>query len=102
MHDIERKPAQDDATVKITDLPRQEDQQVAPESDSMMSREPTRPRQPFARRSLAAGGVLLLVFTIKFSMVLLRGQSSSQPGPGRAPAQTQPTSQPSPTATPVR
>src|SRR5260370_41182132 len=79
MHEIERKPAQDDATVKITDLP----------------------RQPFARRSLVAGGVVLLVLAVIFSVVLLRGQSSSQSGPGRAPAQTQPTSQASPTATPV-
>ena len=79
MHDIERKPAQDDATVKITDLP----------------------RQPFARRSLVAGSVVLLVLAVIFSVVLLRGQSSSQSGPGRAPAQTQPTSQASPTATPV-
>src|SRR5258708_31638254 len=79
MHDIEIKPAQDDATVKITDLP----------------------RQPFARRSLVAGSVVLLVLAVIFSVVLLRGQSSSQSGPGRAPAQTQPTSQPSPTATSV-
>src|SRR5258706_1467878 len=75
MHDIERKPAQDDATVKITDLP----------------------RQPFARRSLFAGAVVLLVLAVIFSVVLLRGQSSFRPGPGRAPTQTQPTSQ----ATPV-
>jgi outer membrane protein assembly factor BamB len=75
MHDIERKPDQDDATVKITDLP----------------------RQPFARRSLVAGAVVLLVLVVIFSVVLLRGQSSSRPGPGRAPTQMQPTSQ----ATPV-
>src|SRR5258706_1743491 len=75
MHDIERKPAQDDATVKITDLP----------------------RQPFARRSLVAGTVVLLVLAVIFSVVLLCGQSSSRLGPGRAPIQTQPTSQ----ATPV-
>src|SRR5258708_28725858 len=79
MHDMRTKPAQDDATVKITDLP----------------------RQPFARRSLVAGSVVLLVLAVIFSVVLLRGQSSSQSGPGRAPAQTQPTSQASPTATPV-
>src|SRR5260370_33266752 len=79
MHEIERKPAQDDATVKITDLP----------------------RQPFARRSLVAGSVVLLGLAVIFSVVLLRGQSSSQSGPGRAPAQTQPTSQPRPTATSV-
>ena len=30
MHDIERKPAQDDATVKITDLPWQEEMSFSP------------------------------------------------------------------------
>ncbi len=32
MHDIEHMPSRDDSTVEITDIPRQEEQQVAPDS----------------------------------------------------------------------
>ncbi len=102
MHDIEQQPSQDDAKVTLTDLPRQEDRQVVRDADTTpLARAPKRPRQPFAMRYLVAGGILLLVLAVIFSIVLVRGQLSSQPGTGTAPAQHQPSLQPSPTATPA-
>jgi len=87
MHDIEQKPSQDDSTVKRTDGPRQEDRQVVHGAGTtpMMS-EPERPRQPFAMRSLIAGGIALLVLAVIFSAVLLRGRPTSQPSPTATPA----------------
>jgi outer membrane protein assembly factor BamB len=102
MHDIERKPSQDDSTVEITGLPRQEDRQVVPGAGTIpMTSEPKRPRQPLAMRYLVAGGIVLLALAVIFSVVLVRGRPSSQPGSATAPAQNQPSSQPSPTATPA-
>jgi len=56
MHDIEQKPSQDDSTIKMTDLPRQEDQQMAPGAGATpVTSKPKYLRQPFAMRTLAAG-----------------------------------------------
>src|SRR6266567_8624315 len=102
MHHIEQQPSQDDAKVTLTDLPRQEDRQVVRDAGTTpLVRAPKRPRQPFAMRYLVAGGILLLVLAVIFSIVLVRNQLSSQPGTGTAPAQHQPSLQPSPTATPA-
>jgi outer membrane protein assembly factor BamB len=102
MHDNERKPSQDDSTVKITDLPQQEDRQVVRSAGTTpMTSEPKRPRPPLAMRYLVAGGIALLVLAVIFSVVLVRSRPSSQPRSGTAPAQNQPSSQPSPTATPA-
>ncbi len=100
MHDIEQKPSQDDSTVEITDLPLQEEQQMAPVPGAIpVTSEPKRSHRPFALRFLATGGIVLLVLAVIFSAILFRSRPASQPGPGTAPAQNQPTSQPSPTAT---
>lgn len=102
MHDIEQKPSQDASTIKITDLPRQEDQQVAPDAGATaVTSKPKHLRQPFARRILAAGGIVLLVLAVIFSIVLVRARPFSPPRSGTAPAQNQSSSQPSPTATPA-
>jgi outer membrane protein assembly factor BamB len=100
MHDIEQKPSQDDSTVEITDLPLQEEQQMAPVPGTIpVTSEPKRSHRPFALRFLATGGIVLLVLAVIFSAILFRSRPASQPGPGTAPAQNQPASQPSPTAT---
>jgi outer membrane protein assembly factor BamB len=100
MHDIERKPSQDDSTVEITDLPRGEGAEGEAGATPMTSG-PKRPRQPSAIRFFVAGGIALLVLAVIFSVVLVRSRPSSQPRSGTTPAQTQPSSQPSPTATPA-
>src|SRR5579859_4948208 len=99
MHDIEQQPSQDDATmVKITGLPPQEERQMARGAGvTLTTKEPERPRRPFATRYLAAGGLVLLALAVIFSTVLLRGRSPSQPVTGAAPVQHQPSSQPTPT-----
>ncbi len=100
MHDIEQKPSQDDSTVEITDLPLQEEQQMAPVPGAIpVTSEPKRSHRPFALRFLDTGGIVLLVLAVIFSAILFRSRPASQPGPGTAPAQNQPASQPSPTAT---
>src|SRR6266487_4764502 len=115
MHDIERKPSQDDSTVEIADLRPQEDRQVASPFPSPLHGEgaedgagatpmtsgPKRPRQPLAIRYLVAGGVVLLVLAVIFSVVLVRSRPPSQPRSSTVPAQTQPSSQPSATPTPA-
>jgi outer membrane protein assembly factor BamB len=100
MHDIEQQSSQDDSTVEVTDIPRQEEQQMAGDAGlTPMTIEPEHPRRPSAMRLLAAGGIVLLVLAVIFSAALFAGRPSSQPGSGTAPAQNQSTSQPSPTAT---
>lgn len=100
MHDIEQQPSQDDSTVEVTDIPRQEEQQMAGDAGlTPMTIEPEHPRRPSAMRLLAAGGIVLLVLAVIFSAALFAGRPSSLPGSGTAPAQNQSTSQPSPTAT---
>ncbi len=102
MHDIEQQPSQADSTIKMTDLPRQEDQQMAPGAGTTpVTSKPNRPRQPSAMRILAAGGIVLLVLAVIFSVVLVRARPFSQPRSGTAPAQNQSSAQPSPTATPA-
>ncbi len=102
MHDIEQKPSHDDSTIKMTDLPRQEDQQMAPGAGTTpVTSKPKHLRQPFAMRTLAAGGIVLLVLAVIFSVVLVRGRLFSPSRSGTAPAQNQPSAQPSPTATPA-
>jgi outer membrane protein assembly factor BamB len=102
MHDIEQNLSQDDSTVEITDIPRQEEQQMVPESGATpMTSEPKRPRRPSAMRFLAAAGIVLLVLAVIFSVALFASRPSSQPGSGTVTAPHQPTSQPSPTATPA-
>jgi len=102
MHDIEQKPSQDDSTIKMTDLPRQEDQQMAPGTGTTpVTSKPKHLRQPFAMRILIAGGIVLLVLAVIFSVVLVRGRLFSPTRSGTAPAQNQPSAQPSPTATPA-
>src|SRR5713101_3409163 len=102
MHDIEQKPSHNDSTIKMTDLPRQEDQQMAPGTGTTpVTSKPKHLRQPFAMRILIAGGIVLLVLAVIFSVVLGRARLFSQPRSGPAPAQNQSSAQPSPTATPV-
>ena len=102
MHDIEHKPSQDDSTVKITDAPQQEDRQAVPGAGTTpVTSGPKRPRPPLTMRYLVAGGIVLLVLAVIFSVVLVRSRPSSQPGSVTPPAQTQSSSQPSPTATPA-
>jgi outer membrane protein assembly factor BamB len=102
MHDIEQNLSQDDSTVEITDIPRQEEQQTAGDAGTTpMTSEPKRPRRPFAMRFLVAGGIVLLALAVTFSAMLFRSQPASLPRSGTAPAQNQPASQPSPTATPA-
>ncbi len=102
MHDIEHKPSQDDSTFRITGAPRQEDQQMVPAPGATpMTSGPKRPRSPLTMRYLVAGGIVLLVLAVIFSVVLLRSRPSSQPGSVTPSAQSQPSSQPSPTATPA-
>src|SRR5438034_2612183 len=102
MHDIEQQPSQDDSTVEVTDIPRQEEQQMAGDAGlTPMTIEPEHPRRPSAMRLLAAGGIVLLVLAMIFSVALFARRPSSQPGSGTAPAQNQSGSQPSPTATPA-
>jgi len=102
MRDIEHKPSADDSTVEITDIPPQEEQQVAPVlGATAMTSEPRRSRRPFALRFLAAGGIVLLALAVIFSAMLFRNRPASQPGPGTVTAQNQPASQPNPTATPM-
>ena len=98
MHDIEQNLSQDDSTVEITDIPRREEQQMVPESGATpMTSEPKRPRRPSATRFLAAGGIVLLVLAVIFSVALFASRPSSQPGSGTVTAPHQP----SPTATPA-
>jgi outer membrane protein assembly factor BamB len=99
MHDIERKSSQDDSTVEITNLPREGAGSEA--GATPMTRGPKRHRQSLAMRYLVAGGVVLLILAVIFSVVLVRSRPTSQPRSGTAPAQTQPPSQPSATATPA-
>ena len=91
MRDIEQQPSQDDSTVEITDIPRQEEQQMAPVSGATpVTSEPKRPHRPFAVRFLAAAGIVLLVLAVIFSVALFGSRPFSRP-----------TSHPSPTATPA-
>ncbi|MFL5627697.1 MAG: PQQ-binding-like beta-propeller repeat protein [Ktedonobacteraceae bacterium] len=102
MHDIEQQPSQDDTKATLTDLPRQEDRLVVRDAGTTpLARAPKRLRRPFAMPYLVVGGILLLVLAVIFSVVLVRGQPSAQSGTGTAPAQHQPSLQPSPTATPA-
>ncbi len=82
MHDIEQKPSQDDSTIKMTDLPRQEDQQMAPGAGTTpVTSKPKHLRQPFAMRILIAGGTALLVLAVIFSVMLVRGRPFSPDEP---------------------
>jgi outer membrane protein assembly factor BamB len=109
MHDIERKPSQDDSTIEITDLPPASPSAPSPlhgegrgeAVTTPMTSGPKRPRQSLAMRYLVAGSIVLLVLAVIFSVVLVRSRPTSQPRSGTAPAQTQPSSQPSATATPA-
>jgi outer membrane protein assembly factor BamB len=102
MRDIEQQPSQDDSTVEITDIPRQDEQQVASVSGATpVTIEPKRSRRPFDLRFLATGGIVLLALAVIFSAMLFRSQPASQPGPGTVTARNQPSPQPSPTATPA-
>jgi outer membrane protein assembly factor BamB len=102
MHNTEQKPSQDDSTVEITDIPPQEEQQMAPVSGATpVTSEPKRSHRPFAMRFLVPGGIVLLALAVIFSAILFRSQPASPPGSGTAPAQNQPASQTSPAATPA-
>lgn len=113
MHDIEQQPSQDDSTVEITDLARQEDASPQPSPRSgegaegevgatpMTTRGSERPRKSLAVRYLVAGGIVLIVLAVIFSLVLARSGPSSQPRSVTPTAQNQPSPQPSPTATPA-
>ena len=107
MHDIEQKPSQDDSPVKITGVTGEEASPPSP-SPSVMERgpggeagEPERPRMPLTMRYLVAGGIVLLVLAVIFSVVLVRSRPSTQPRSASPAAQNQPSSQPSQTATPA-
>src|SRR5215469_8868706 len=102
MHDIEQQPSQDDATVEITDIPPQEEQQMTPDAGAtLLTSGPKRSHRPFATRFLVAGGIVLLVLAVIFSAILFRSRPTSPARSGTAPAQNQLSPQSSSTATPA-